>query len=443
MKKAKVWRVLALCLLLLGLVVEALAQGGLIATTATNAQLRVGAGTQWRRIAILPAGTTIALAGRNNDGTWVRGITQNGQVGWVATSTLDISAADARAQLPIMAREAAVTLAAPPAGSVPATTTTPTGDALPPPRVSSAPVRGFSYGAHVFSLNDRTASYMYQAKMQWAKFQVRYGLGGTPEGAAWLINTAHAYGFRVLLSVLGDPQELGVGGYYDQFAAYVAGLAALGADAIEVWNEPNLSYEWSPVDPVAYTNLLAKAYNAIKAANPNTLVISAAPTPTGSFGGCFAHGCDDIHYIRAMAAAGAARYMDCVGVHYNEGILPPNRTSGDPRDVEYYTRYYPSMVNVYHSAFGGKKPLCFTELGYVSGEGYGELSPMFGWARDVTVANQAQWLRQVVDIARRSGRVRLLIIWNLDATSFGNDPQGGYAIIRPDGSCPACAALGR
>jgi len=45
-------------------------------------------------------------------------------------------------------------------------------------------------------------------------------------------------------------------------------------------------------------------------------------------------------------------------------------------------------------------------------------------------------------MARRDGRVRLVIIWNVNFTQFGADPMAGYAIIRPDGSCPACVALG-
>jgi len=37
--------------------------------------------------------------------------------------------------------------------------------------------------------------------------------------------------------------------------------------------------------------------------------------------------------------------------------------------------------------------------------------------------------------------VRLLIVWNIDFTGYGDDPQAGYAIIRPDGGCPVCVAL--
>jgi hypothetical protein len=60
----------------------------------------------------------------------------------------------------------------------------------------------------------------------------------------------------------------------------------------------------------------------------------------------------------------------------------------------------------------------------------------------VTVAQQAQWLGRAAQLARSSGKIRLMIVWNVDYKTYGADPQAGYAIIRPDGSCPACAPLG-
>ena len=220
-------------------------------------------------------------------------------------------------------------------------------------------------------------------------------------------------------------------------------MAALGADAIEVWNEPNLDRSWpqGEIDPVKYTDLLRRSYQQIKAHNPGTMVISAAPSPTGAEG---AFGLDrvwnDDRYLRGMVAAGAANYLDCVGVHYNEGIIGPTQTSGDPRDG-YYTRYYGNMVGVYYHAFGGAKKLCFTELGYLTPEGYGPLPGFFGWAGNTTVAQQAQWLGEVATLARASASVRMVIVFNVDFTEYGDDPQAGFAIIRPGGGCPACNTL--
>ena len=130
-------------------------------------------------------------------------------------------------------------------------------------------------------------------------------------------------------------------------------MATLGADAIEVWNEPNLDREW-PADQMGganYTELLKKAYPRIKAANPNTIVISAALSPTGAFsGGCGSigtvYGCDDKPFLQEMVNAGALNYLDCVGVHYNEGLLAPSATSGDPRgNSHHYTRYFRGMLD--------------------------------------------------------------------------------------------------
>jgi hypothetical protein len=69
--------------------------------------------------------------------------------------------------------------------------------------------------------------------------------------------------------VLGDKDSVTNSSYQDEYARSVASMAAAGADAIEVWNEPNIDREWpnGQVNGGAYTQLLAKAYNAIKAAN--------------------------------------------------------------------------------------------------------------------------------------------------------------------------------
>jgi hypothetical protein len=288
---------------------------------------------------------------------------------------------------------------------------------------------------------------MRQAGMSWVKWQLPYTLGGDPNAAAGFINQAHGQGFRVLLSIVGDPAQLGAGGdgYMDQYAGFLAGVARLGPDAIEVWNEMNLDREWprGQIDPVMYTRMLAKAYSAIKGANASVMVISGAPSPTGAEG---AFGTDrvwnDDRYVQCMASAGAANYADCIGLHYNAGIISPDQTSGDPRGDNYYTRYYWGMVTTYWNAFGGSRPLCFTELGYLSPEGLGTAPAGFEWAANTSVAEQAEWLGRAAALSRGSGKIRLMIVWNVDFTAYGADPQAGYAIVRPGGGCPACTNLG-
>jgi hypothetical protein len=281
---------------------------------------------------------------------------------------------------------------------------------------------------------------MAYSGMNWVKFQHKWGNGDTPNAVAGRIQQAHANGFKVLLSIPGgDHSSID----YQAYASFVGGVAALGPDAIEIWNEQNIDREWpsGQIDPAAYvTNMLAPAYNAIKSANPNVMVISGAPAPTGFFGGCGGGGCNDDLYMSGMAAAGAASYMDCIGIHYNEGIISPTQTSGDPRNA-HYTRYFWGMVNTYWNAFGGSRPLCFTELGYLSGDDYGGVPGGFGWAGDTSIAEHAQWLAEAVSLASNSGKVRLLIVFNVDFTHYSADPQAGFGMIRKDGSCPACETL--
>lgn len=408
--------------------------GGQEVTTTGTLNVRSGPGTAYRVVGLARQGVTLRLDGRDNSGGWARGITPDGTVGWVSANYLSASVAG----LPVVSVDSPFNLSAP--GGAPAAN--PSTAALPAPIANSAPVRGFNLGGHVADFGEAAANWMRVAGMNWVKRQVRYDQGADPSVAAGLINDAHAKGFRILLGIVGHTWELNNPGYFDQYAAFVGGVAALGADAIEVWNEQNIDREWpaGSIDPARYTQLLAQSYNAIKGANGGTMVISGAPAPTGFFGGCGGNGCDDAPYIAGMAAAGAARYVDCIGVHYNEGIVPPSQQSGDPRS-EHFTRYFWGMLNTYYNTFGGT-PLCFTELGYLTPEGFGTLPGGFAWAQNVTLAQQAAWLDQAVSLAGRSGKVRLLIIWNVDFGGFGADPQAGYAIIRPDGNCPACVALG-
>ncbi|MFN8378610.1 MAG: hypothetical protein U0452_08060 [Anaerolineae bacterium] len=321
-----------------------------------------------------------------------------------------------------------------------------TGGNLPAPVAGGAAGGAFELGGHVLDLNAGTVNLMNRAGMKWVKHQVRYSPGQDPAGTKALIDAAHANGFKVLLGVVGDPTQLGdVAGYAPGYASFVGGLASLGADAIEVWNEPNIDREWpaGSINGANYTQLLAPAYNAIKSANPNTIVISGAPAPTGYFGaaGCAQGGCNDDTFMQQMAAAGAAQYLDCVGLHYNEGIIPPSQSSGDPRGG-YPTYYFGSMTNRGYSLFGGK-PVCFTELGYLSPQGFNSgLPASFSWAANTTVAQQASWLAEAATLAAQGGQVRLMIVWNVDFPNWGSDPAGGYAMFRPDQSCPACDTLG-
>ena len=269
---------------------------------------------------------------------------------------------------------------------------------------------------------------------------------GSPDAVAGRIADAHNSGFKVLLSIPGAHTYPPPGGIdFNAYVDFLGGVAALGPDAIEVWNEQNIDFEWpaGEIDPTSYVNnMLAPAYNAIKSANPNVMVIGGALAPTGFDNGVNAW--SDSRYVSGMAAAGAARYMDCIGVHHNAGATSPSASSGHPAGT-HYSWYFKPTMDLYYNAFGGATKVCFTELGYVSPDGFPGISSHFGWGADNTVGEHAQWLGEAVRLAQASGKTRLVIIFNVDFTHYdpNGDPQAGYAIVRPDGGCPACDALGR
>ena len=327
----------------------------------------------------------------------------------------------------------------------PAVVAAPPAEASAPRFAAVAPPPGsisIELGGHVLSTGSgRTVGAMRSAGMSWMKIQSRFYHHSHPDVSGAIAN-AHSNGFKILVGTVGDPAELANGGqaYINAYTDWLQRIAAQGADAIEVWNEPNLDREWprGQISGVAYARMLESAYQKIKAANGGTMVISAGPAPTGAEAAFPGQVMNDDRWLREMVSGGGLNYLDCVGAHYNEGIIPPNQTSGDPRDG-YYTRYFYGMLNNYYNITG--RPICFTELGYLTSDGFPALPSYFSWAKDVTIQQQAAWLAQAAALASQSGQVRLLIVWNIDFTHYGADPQAGYAIIRPDGSCPACNAL--
>ncbi len=402
------------------------------AVVNTGANVRIGPGLGYGTVAGgAQPGDKVQLIGRSSDSNWFNIIMPDGQTeGWIFSTLVTINPGVDIAALPVPAVTPLV------AGGDDGGD----GSAAPPP-VTVPPVTntGFELGGQAFGAPYGMMSY---AGMTWIKRQHKWSPGQSGSDLAGVISEAHNGGFKILLSIPGAGHS---NIDYNAYAAFLGQVAALPdpPDAIEVWNEMNIDREWpsGQIGGANYVNnMLAPAYNAIKAANPNIMVVSGAPSPTGFFGGCSTANCDDGPYVAEMAAAGGANYMDCIGIHYNEGIVSPNQQSGDPRS-EHYTRYFWGMVNTYWNAFGGARPLCFTELGYLTPEGYSGLPGGFAWAGSVTVSQQAQWLAEAASLSAGSGKVRLMIVWNVDSTTWGSDPQAGYAIIRPGGGCAACETL--
>lgn len=301
----------------------------------------------------------------------------------------------------------------------------------------------FELGGHVNDLA-HTAQ-MRSAGMTWVRTEARkFDL---PDA---FITAAKAKGFKVLVTAVGERARVMDTAYRDEWAQHLGRLAAAGADAIEVWSEPNYEAEWprGQINGANYADLLKRAYFAIKQANPNTLVISAGLAQTAGIysGGCDAQGCDEAAFLNQMASADAKDYMDCIGIHYTSGFQAPSTVG-----TLHYTQYFEPLRNAYYAAFNATKPVCFTALGYITPEGFSDPLPAdYAFAAGTTLADHAAWLAEAAQLSKSSGKVRLMIVWNVDSKTWrldnpsanmAGDPQAGYAMIRPDGTCPACESL--
>lgn len=327
----------------------------------------------------------------------------------------------------------------------------------------------------------------------WVKQQVRWGFfEGNPGEMDWsgydaVVDAADKANLKVMFSVIEAP--VWTRSYFDDnpekappddLAKYAEFLGRLvdryqgRIHAIEVWNEQNLDREWDTAEGVSaerYVEMLRLSYQAIKSRDPNIIVISGALAPTGA--NLFdEHNperrltMDDFEYFDRMVAAGFLNYCDCVGAHHNGYNLPPDMGQDDgyydptaqfasPFTNPHHSWWFKTTLWGYHEriqAAGSDKPLCVTEFGWASTEGfdgYPEAYPDgFGFAVDNTQEEQAQWIVQGFQLMREWGFVRMAFLWNLNFSQL-NDGRGAkdsnapYGIIDLNGAPrPAFEALG-
>src|SRR5258708_1207323 len=168
-----------------------------------------------------------------------------------------------------------------------------------------------------------------QLRLNWVKSQVIWRDVEVIKGKIdWTamdvsINMMHYAGVKVMLSIAKAPnwaRDKGAPtnkpGQYDgppsnpqDYADFLTAVIKRypgKINAIEVWNEVNLDREWSTapqaIDAKRYVTLLTAAHDAIKALDPNIIVITAALSPTGADN--TTNYKDDFRYMTELIAAG-------------------------------------------------------------------------------------------------------------------------------------------
>ncbi len=190
---------------------------------------------------------------------------------------------------------------------------------------------------------------------------------------------------------------------YDDFASYAAEFVAHFAGRVEyviIWNEPNLALEWGyrRPDPVAYTELLRVTSQAIRAANPDVIILAGALAPTlGDPAGEL--GMSDLDYLQSMYDAGAAPYFDALAVHAY-GLTFPPEDSPDPDVINF--RRVELLRQVMFANGDGDKPVHITEAGW---------NDHPRWTRAVRPAQRIRYTIRAYDMALDWPWLHSLSMW--------------------------------
>jgi hypothetical protein len=369
-------------------------------------------------------------------------------------------------------------------------------DAEPAPpevvnRIRPWPVDKFGYGIQIHG----DATYgdagrvmdvvRNQLGLNWIKVQLQWQFVHPEPGVEqWFfyddtIQKAVEQDLNIMLSVVKAPawtraagNPIGPPDDYNEYASFLTELINRYPNqigAIEVWNEQNLDREWQTANgtsPEDYVRFLQVAYETIKAADPNIVVISGALSPTGP--GDWVRWADDFEYMDRALAAGMLNYADCVGAHHNGYNVPPDVRVEDtntlpesqtaefrgPFDNQYtngvlnHLWTFKTTIDGYVERIQAVDPamkLCITEFGWASSEGYDVVPDTFEFANDNTLQEQADYIVQAYQQTRDSGNVWLVFLFNFDYGNKGTGPEDDpvpYSIIDTIGAPrPAFGAI--
>ncbi|GAB4566867.1 MAG: hypothetical protein Kow0047_18590 [Anaerolineae bacterium] len=223
-----------------------------------------------------------------------------------------------------------------------------------------------------------------------------------------------------------DPEDL---------AAFMGALATRyrgRIHAYEIWNEPNLAYEWGNIwpDPYVYGDMLKAIYPVVKAVDPQALVIAGGVATTGP-GSPSAVG--DLDWLRAFYAGGARGYFDALSTHPYGFGKPPDAHDPWGLSLDRVLDQRALMIE-----YGDEEtPLWITEMGWpvrTPAWDLGEHQPFV-----VSQEEQAQYL---LDALRRINDewtwIEGVFPFNLDFSTVtwypAREQMRWYALLNPDGS---------
>jgi O-antigen ligase len=207
---------------------------------------------------------------------------------------------------------------------------------------------------------------------------------------------------------------------FTTFAEFSAAVAQRYGEQVrfyQIWDEPNIAPHWGDrhVEPVHYAQLLRLSAAAVRAADPDAQIISAALAPTRDRGHT---AMDEVRFLQRMLAAGARGSLDAVAVQ-------PLGFGATPQDA----RRRVEVLNAQRAA------LIRRALAAAGADDLPVIAVRFGWNdrphapwRTVLEPTRTQFAQESLTLARREWPWLAAAGWAIDRPAVPpDDPMWGFA----------------
>ncbi|MDW8212892.1 MAG: cellulase family glycosylhydrolase [Roseiflexaceae bacterium] len=254
-------------------------------------------------------------------------------------------------------------------------------------------------------------------------------------------------GLRENASSTGPPEN------YADYANFVAAVAARYRGQvrfIQIWNEPNLAYEWSwrAPEPERFVELLRAAATAARAANPDVVILFPSLSPTDGKEPRIAP-MSELEYLDRVYRAGGAPYFDIMSAQaYGLGQPPdenryirlrwrpdaPFRDLDRPIDTRIDVSRIVLLREVMERHGDGGKAVWISEFGYNSAPDHIPEPARSTWGPPVSEEMKGAYLVGQLERARREWPwVGVMNIWFLRWGGYREpdpaDPTPYFALV--------------
>lgn len=242
-----------------------------------------------------------------------------------------------------------------------------------------------------------------------------------------IVNAAGAASLTLVPLLDGDPATQFAPPDHAAYAAWAGEFAARYGDRLSayiIWDEPNLAGHWgnAPANPNDYAALLSAAAAAIRAADPDAVIVAAPLAPTTETG---PDNLSEALFLRALYEAGAAEAFDVVALKpYGFDSGPDDRRVAD--DLLNFSR--PILIRELMDDLGDPSTAI-----WAGNWGWNSLPPGWSGAPSIwgqtTAEEQAARTVAALERARREWPwlgTMFLENWQPDAPA--DDPRWGFSI---------------